>query len=205
MSQLKNNKNKDMKKDELSEILDSKVTGTRENRNYVTTIILNDNSLFWPLLQITFDIHNKTSIKASWVLEFVLQQKLDWLVPHLPYFTENISKVYLESVVRPISKICALLATVYYSKSDTTIKKNLTKKDIQRINENAFDLLISKHKVAVKVHAMETLFMFGKEEKWIHDELKLIIPQNIRKETYAYEARGKRTLLRISKIENKSS
>ena len=85
---------------------------------------------------------------------------------------------------------------------DINIRGNMTN---GKVNENAFDLLISKHKVAVKVHAMETLFMFGKEEKWIHDELKLIIPQNISKETHAYKARGKRTLLRIEKFKNKSS
>ena len=193
-----------MKIDALSEILDSKVTGTRENRNFVTDIILNDNSLFWPLLQITFDVDNKTSIKASWVLEFVLSNKLDWLVPYLSFFTENISKTHLGSVVRPISKICSMIASSYNAKSNSEIKKTLTPKDIQNIIETSFDLLISKHKVAVKVHAMETLFLFGKEENWIHDELKLIIHQNITKETHAYVARGKRTLLRIEKIEKKT-
>ena len=192
-----------MEIDALSKILDSKVTGTRESRNYVTHIILSDNSLFWPLLQITFDVDNKTSIKASWVLEFVLNQKLEWLAPHLAYFTENISKVHLESVVRPISKICSMIASSYNAKSDSEIKTNLTPKDIQNIIETSFDLLISKHKVAVKVHAMETLFLFGKKEKWIHAELKPIIHQNITKETHAYVARGRRTLLRIEKIEKK--
>jgi hypothetical protein len=192
-----------MKIDTLSEILDLKVTGTRENRNYVTTLILNDNSLFWPLLQITFDIDNKTSIKAAWVLEFVLNKKLEWLAPHLTHFTKHISEVHLESAVRPISKICAMIANSYRSKSDTEIKTNLSSKDIQNIIETSFDLLISKHKVAVKVYAMETLFLLGKEEQWIHDELKLIIHQNITKQTHAYVARGKRTLLRIEKIEKK--
>ena len=190
-----------MEIDALSDILNSKVTGTRESRNYVTHIILSDNSLFWPLLQITFDVDNKTSIKASWVLEFVLNQKIEWLVPHLGYFTENISKAHLESVVRPISKICSMVASSYNTGSNSKIINIITPKDIQNIIETSFNLLISKHKVAVKVHAMETLFLFGKEENWIHDELKLIIHQNITKETHAYVARGRRTLLRIDKHE----
>jgi len=47
---------------------------------------------------------------------------------------------------------------------------------------------------------MEMLFLFGKNEKWIHQELQLIIEQNIINESAAYKARGKKIL---SWIKNK--
>ena len=46
---------------------------------------------------------------------------------------------------------------------------------------------------------MNALFLFGKNYDWVHEELKLIIEQNISKESSAYKARGKITLGLINK------
>jgi len=46
---------------------------------------------------------------------------------------------------------------------------------------------------------MEMLYLFGKNENWIHEELKLIIQQNILNESAAYQARGKKILNWINK------
>ena len=45
---------------------------------------------------------------------------------------------------------------------------------------------------------MELLFLFGKNEDWIHQELQLIIQQNIIKETAAYKVRGEKILCWIN-------
>ncbi len=60
--------------------------------------------------------------------------------------------------------------------------------------EAGFDWLISNQKVAVKAYTMEMLYLFGKNQDWVHNELKLIIQQNIPKESSAYLARGKKIL-----------
>ena len=117
--------------------------------------------------------------------------------PHLDYFVENIPKVHFDSSTRPIAKICMFLAEDYSSKKKTEIKKHLTKKHIDAIIETGFDWLISDHKVAVKVYSMDSLFMFGKEKDWVHDELKLIIQQEIMNGSPAYKSRGKRILKQL--------
>lgn len=183
-----------MEHQELEKYLESNVNSYRDIREKFATHILSNPDLFQPLLEISFDADNKASVRASWVLEFVLREELDWIVPHLDFFIDTISKVHFDSAVRPISKICEFLAKSYTSKKETKIKKHLTKKHIKKIIEVGFDWLISDQKVAVKAYTMETLFLFGKEFDWVHDELKLVLQQEISNGSPAYKARAKKIL-----------
>lgn len=171
----------------------------RENRLRVANIVLKNKTLFKYLIELVFEIENKLSIKAAWVLEFVCAEKLDWLIPYLNYFTDSIKLVKFDSAVRPVSKICNFLAINYNSRKANFIKKNLTKQHIHLIIETGFDWMISNQKVAVKAYTMNSLFLFGKSYNWVHDELELIIVQNMVKESPAYKARGKITLGLINK------
>ena len=109
------------------------------------------------------------------------------------------AKVTFESAIRPVSKISGFLASAYTSKNESTIKKYLTKEHIDVIIETGFDWLIGNQKIAVKVYSMEMLYLFGKDYDWVHQELKLILEQNIVKESYGYQARGKKILRWINK------
>jgi hypothetical protein len=171
----------------------------RVHRLRVANLVLKNPDLLPFLLEIVFEVENKLSIKAAWSLELVLEQKLDWLTPHLDYFTNNISSVQFDSAVRPISKICNFIAIAYSSKKESLIKEFLTANQIETIIEAGFDWMISQHKVAVKAYTMNALFLLGKNYDWVHEELKLIIQQNITKESAAYKARGKMTLALINK------
>ena len=171
----------------------------RVNRLRVANLVLENPVLFYYLLELVFDYNNKLSIKAAWVLEFVCAEKLDWLAPHLNYFTQNINKVKFDSAVRPVSKICEFLAKAYTSKKDSFIKSKINSTHIEKIIEAGFDWLIGKQKVVVKAYTMEMLYLFGKNKNWIHQELKLIIQQNILNESAAYQARGKKILSWINK------
>jgi hypothetical protein len=166
----------------------------RIHRLRIANIVIKNPELFKPLLEIVFDVDNKLSIKAAWTLEFVCAKKLDWLLPHLNYFTQNIDKIKFDSAVRPIAKICQFLANSYASKNNSTIKLKINSTHIKRIIETGFDWLIGNQKVAVKAYTMETLFLFGKNNNWVHQELQLVIEQNIMKESAAYKARGKKIL-----------
>lgn len=172
----------------------------RVNRLRVANLVIENPVVFKHLLAIAFEVNNKLSIKAAWVLEFVCEEKLDWLAPYLTYFTQNISHLKFDSAVRPVSKICGFIAKAYTSKNKSEIKSEIKSKHINTIIEAGFDWLIGNQKVAVKVYTMEMLFLFGKNEKWIHQELQLIIEQNIINESAAYKARGKKIL---SWIKNK--
>ncbi len=171
----------------------------RVNRLRVSNLVLENKELFPYLLEIVFETSNKISIKAAWILEFVLTEKLDWILPHLDYLTSNLNIVKFNSSVRPLSKICNFLAIEYRSKKDNNVKENLKKDHIELMIETGFDWMIGDFKVATKAYSMNFLYLLGKDYDWVHEELTLIIQQNITKESSAYKSRGKITLKLINK------
>lgn len=186
-----------MNKQELADLINTRVTSYREYRLKYAQIVLQDQKLFKHLIEIAFDETNDAAVKVSWVLDFVMRERLEWLYPHLDYFTDNISKSKHDSIVRPMAKICENLALTYNSKKPSEIRKHLTKKHIEKIIETGFDWMITDQKVAVKAYTMETLYQFGKEFDWVHDELKLIIQQSIMDGSAGYKSRGKKILQRL--------
>ena len=188
-----------MNKEFLILQLEKMQNAKRENRLRVANLVLENCELLPFLLEITFEIKTKLSIKAAWSLELVLEKQLDWLTPHLDYFTDNISSVVFDSAVRPMSKICNFIAISYNSKKESLIKEFISDIHIKKIIVAGFDWMITKQKVAVKAYTMNALYLFGKNYDWVHQELKLIIQQNITKESAAYMARGKITLALINK------
>jgi hypothetical protein len=188
-----------MNKNLLIEQLELIENAKRVNRLRVSNLVLNNPKLFPHLLELSFDVTTKKSIKAAWILELVCTEKLDWLAPHLNYFTKNIKYLKFDSAIRPVAKICMFLAKAFDSKKEISIKNYLTKTHIDKIIETGFDWMINKHKVATKAYTMETLLLFGKNYSWVHTELKLILEQNMASESPAYKARGRMTLNRINK------
>jgi len=188
-----------MSKEFLINELENLGTALRVNRERVSNLVLDNPKLLPHLIEIVFEINNKLSIKAAWVLELVCEKHIDWLAPHLNELSLNIGKVYFGGAVRSLSKICNFLAIAYTSRTSNLIQIFLTESHIKAIIEVGFDWMISPHKVAVKAYSMNALYIFGKNSDWVHQELKLIIKQNIMKESAAYKARGKMTLALINK------
>jgi len=134
------------------------VNSSRENRLKNAGIILNDIRLLPILLDILFEVDDKVSCKAAWVLEFVCNKNLESIIPYLDKFTKNIYKVHLDSAVRPVAKISEYLVKAYCSKQDNKIKTALQPKHKERIIEASFDWMITDQKVAVKAYSMNTLY-----------------------------------------------
>ena len=124
---------------------------------------------------------------------------LDAIIPHLETFTKNIHKVHYDSAIRPVSKVCQFIAKAYFSKDNHTFKRLLSNKHKERIVEACFDWMISKHKVVPKVFAMETLFLFGQESSWIHNDLKQILEKDYQTQSAAFKSRAKHILKRMKK------
>jgi hypothetical protein len=179
---------------ELTELINKKVTSYREYRLKYAQLVLENPHLFKSLLEIAFDETNEASIRISWVLDFVIRERLELIYPHLEYFTDHISIIKHDSIVRPMAKICEIIALTYNSRNSSEIKKHLKKTHIEKIIVTGFDWLISDQKVAVKAYTMETLYIFGKENLWVHKELLLILEQEISNGSPAYKARGKKIL-----------
>lgn len=175
------------------------VNAKREKRLKCANFVINHPTLFKPLLEFTFLVDEDVSVKAAWILEFVCERQLQSLQPYLTYFTENISKVYKDSAVRPIAKICKFLV------EDSC--RNSTPKNIAQLNDNhkkaiteaCFNWLITQQKVAAKVYAMESLLLLGLDFRWVHDELLLIIEKDYHHESAAFKAKARHIMKALRK------
>lgn len=180
--------------------LDNMENPKRVNRQNVANFVLGNQNLFKHLIAVTFDVDNKLSIKAAWILEWICtHHNLDLIIPHLEEFSKKISSLKFDSAIRPCAKICEHLATAYYAKTASNIKKNLTTTQIDTIIETGFDWLITPQKIAVRAYTMNSLYYFGLEKKWIHHELKHLISSKIIHESKGCKARGKYILEMIEK------
>ena len=161
-----------MDKNYLISILNNMENPTRENRQTAANIVYKNQELFQRLVSLTFEVDNKLSIKAAWVLEWICTHgNLTWIIPHLEEFTQNISKVHFDSAIRPCAKICEHIATAYTSKIANEFKQCLTENHIETIIETGFDWLITPQKIAVRAYTMTTLYLFGLQKEWVHPEL----------------------------------
>ncbi|MFY9241707.1 MAG: adenylosuccinate lyase [Polaribacter sp.] len=184
----------------LTEQLQLVENAKRENRQRVANIVLENKNLFKYLVAITFKVDDKISIKAAWILEWICtHHHLEWILPHLDEFSTRISTLKFDSSIRPCAKICEHLATAYYSKTENDVQKTLTENYIKLIVEAGFDWLITPQKIAVRAYTMNTLYLFGLEQDWIHPELKHLIETKIIHESKGCKARGKHVLLLIEK------
>jgi len=175
------------------------VNSSRENRQKNAKMVLNDLSLLPTLLDILFKINDNVSCKAAWILEYVCGENLEVIIPYLDTFTKNMSKVHLDSAVRPVAKICEFLVKANYSKQDNNIKNELTPIYQERIIETCFDWMITNQKVAVKAFSMNTLFLLGQDYDWVHPELIIILKQDFHSNRAGFKARANHILKKLKK------
>ena len=176
----------------------------RVNRNKASNIVLDNPKVFDDLIILTFNVDDKHSIKAAWVLEWICTHHgLDLLLPHLDFFIQNLHRIYFDSATRPCAKICEHLAIAYTSKKKNSVQKILTQKHIDTIIEVGFDWLITPQKIAVRAYTMQTLYLFGLQKDWVHPELKHIIQTKIIHESKGCKARGKKILALIESYKMK--
>ena len=185
--------------DYLTSELENIANAKRENRQRVANIVCEQKELFVPLVEITFDVANKTSIKAAWILEWICTHNdLYLIIPHLDRFTSGLKHVTFDSAIRPCAKICEHITTAYY-KNDLAFREALREDHMQQIIEAGFDWLITDQKIAVRAYTMTTLYLFGKDQEWIHPELEHLIRTKIIHESKGCKARGRHILELIEK------
>ena len=189
-----------MKADFLISVLNDVDTAARINREKASNIVLQNPKLVKNLVEFTFDVDNKLSIKAAWVLEWICTHHgIENILRYLDAFTEKLAQVHFDSAIRPCAKICEQLATAYASKTDNEVKQKLTKQQIDLIIETGFDWLITDQKIAVKAYTMNTLYLLGLQKDWVHPELEYIIRTKVIHESKGCKARGKKIMSLIQK------
>ncbi|PHS65629.1 MAG: adenylosuccinate lyase [Flavobacterium sp.] len=177
----------------------SNLTPHKKARLEISELVISNPELFPELLKYCFQTEKEISYKAVWILELVSEKKLSLLIPYYELFFKNIPKVTKDQALRPLSKICLFLTESHYKKRNIVLESKYK----ETIIEYCFDWLISNQKVATEAYAMRSLYYLGTEFEWIHPELKIIIEQNTPLKTSAYGARGRMTIEKIRKFQNK--
>lgn len=186
-------------------LLENLKNAKKINRQNTANIIVENPKYYPHILNFTFLVNEKISIKAAWILEWICtHNNLIFITPYLDKFTNNISLLKFDSAIRPCAKICEHLAIAYRSKTNDDIKNYLTTKHIEKIVSANFDWLITPQKIAVRAYAMQTLYIFGLYEDWIHPELKNLIIKKIIHQSKGTNARGKHILDLIEKHNKRS-
>lgn len=149
------------------------------------------------LIELMMESSDKTGIKAAWVLEWTCRTDLSLILPHLALFTTHLEKIKPDGSIRAAAKICELLSEhnrdgVWENpEADVTVKS--------RMISVCFDWLIGPYSTAAKAYSMQTLFILGKREPWIHQELKAILQQAYSEESAGYQARARKVLKLLEK------
>ena len=175
------------------------VNHSRENRKKYALIVINNPELLPQVIDILFDVDNKISCRAGYLLEFVARENLDTILPYLDRITEDMPKVHFDSAVRPIAKICEYLVEAFYSKAENRTKKKLLPIHLERIIEISFDYLITDQKIAPKAYSMNTLYLLGQDYDWIHPELVTILERGYNDSSAGFKARARCLLKKIKK------
>ena len=173
------------------------VNHSRENRKKYAIMVISNPELIDKVLDVLFQVDDKVSQRAAWLLEFVARENLDALLPYLDRITEEMHKVYLDPAVRPIAKICEYIIEAYYHKNANHTKDYLKPIHKERIIELSFDYMITDQKVAAKAYSMNSLYLLGKEYDWIHPELMQILEQGFASGSAAYKARSRHLLKKL--------
>lgn len=178
------------------------VNHSRKNRLKYANLVIDNPELIPKVLDILFQVNDKKSARAAWLLEFVARDQLELILPYLDRITSEMHSVHLDSAVRPMAKICECLTEAYYSKNDNPVKHYLQPKHKEHIIECCFDWMINDEKIAPKAYSMNSLYLLGQEYDWIHPELVLILERDFQIQSSGFKARAKQILRKLKKSSN---
>lgn len=168
-------------------------TLARQSRDNSAQYVLSHPEQFADLLELSFEPTDKNHIVACHVLQLILEQKPNWILPHLDFFFKKIPTITDESILRPTAKICMEL-----SELNEKTPVLLTEEQLQFLFELGFDKIINpKTKVASKVHFIRMLYHLGKQHLWIHDELKPLLIKDYEQHSPAYKAVAREILKKL--------
>jgi hypothetical protein len=193
-------KTKGIAKGQLQELYKAlkDVDHSRQKRKTMAQQVVQHPTWIGPLLEIAQKEEDPISYRASWILEFSIREDLSLLYPYLDLFVAGLPKITLEPSVRPMAKMCEMLAISYFKQKHNATRSVVQKAHLKDMATVCFDWLIGPYKVAPKAYSMTSLFHLGTQIPWIHEELKCLLQQQYASGTPAYRARAGLILKRLS-------
>ncbi len=159
-----------------------------QNRIDNANFVLQNLNLIPELLNYCFNTHDKQHIRACCVLEKVFEMDLGLCLPYLDFICNHLHLLKNDSAIRSMSRFIMLLS------KDNSKKSYLSDFQIKKIIEVNFDWLIADYRVAVKHHAIYTLYEIGKKNSWIHNEIKPILEKDAPSYSIGYKVVVKKIL-----------
>jgi hypothetical protein len=177
----------------------AKCSGRLSDRKAIAYLILKNKALYHYTLEKITTPHSPNIQRLCWSLDIAFLESPLYFREAFSYIVKGLCIQNKDSCLRSLMKICAAMSQnpYYFSKIKQAPQKS------NSLVERALELLTEPHEVAVQVYAMETLFRWRHEFKWIKEHLANLIESQMEWKTAAYKARGKR-LLKILKKESPS-
>lgn len=166
-------------------------TAHRKSRDDMKNLVIAQPALITTIFNFGCEITDKNHHKAWWVMEHIFEENLLLLKPFLSQFAGIFPLVKSDSALRSITKIAWFIA------QSPDIKLNDHQKD--GIYNGLFNCLLDSDRAANAAYSMYALYVYGKNDHWIHDELKIILSRGFENQTPAYRAAAKNTLLKLNK------
>jgi hypothetical protein len=150
------------------------------------------------LIDITFHPDKNIAFRASWILENVLLSDIEAYITDINYLIERFVTVTYPSSQRHYGNIVMQITS---PKAPQSIKDHIKHIDLNPVVAHLFEWLIDPEvKIAVKSCAAEALFNMRQQYDWINEELEEQLEYLMRNGTAAIQARGKKLLKRLSKM-----
>ncbi|MDZ7614826.1 MAG: hypothetical protein U5K51_14870 [Flavobacteriaceae bacterium] len=182
---------------ELLDALTSVINAKRIYRDEAADFVLRNPETFPYLISILFETENPIHIKAAWITELVCLQNPAILMPQLDTFISHLPALKNDSALRPVAKICRIIAGLHFSEKGKAAV--LTEVQKAKMVEACFDWLIREEKTATQVYAMSALAMFSIETEWIREDLTGILQKDFNNKSPGYQSHAKMLLPKLSK------
>ncbi len=157
---------------------------SRANTIHIANSIGNDSDKFKKLIELLYNAKNPIRDRASWVISTVNGMHPKLLDPYISKLLNDIKTNRSDTIKRNITMAL----------SNHAIPKKLQGKLIKV----CFELILSKEeKVAVKVHALQSIANIAKEYTQIIPELKSVIEDQLPKTSAAFNARARMVMKKL--------
>lgn len=168
-----------------------------QSRQEMAVLLLEQPSYFIDLIQFANHSQHELALKSIWTIEQAMLINPLCLANQLELFISTLPEQQDDSTLRSIAKIGSIILT------NPILKKKfnqLDKKVQLHMVDCNFIWFTEAYRVAVKVHAMENLSRLCYIKEWIKPNLMELIELNYQSQSTAYQARARKVLNRLKKL-----
>lgn len=156
-----------MRKEELIQQISATI-GKKKVLELRATLRDNDFAIK-DLIDLTFHPNQQIGFRASWILENLISEEPERILPALNYFIQKFPEVTNQSCKRHYTKILMQLTS---PKVKDDLQKAMHWLNLEAVAEACFDWLIDPvTPIAVKAFCCEILYQLREHYTWINEEL----------------------------------